>query len=94
MENGGKITITTKLVHKEGRDYVSISIKDTGSGMSESVKAKIFEPFFTTKDIGEGTGLGLSISYGIIRNHKGTIEVFSEIGKGTEFVIYLPVGIE
>ncbi len=94
MENGGRITITTKLVNKEGKEYVSISIKDTGVGMPENVKAKIFEPFFTTKDIGEGTGLGLSISYGIIRNHKGTIEVFSEVGKGTEFVIYLPVSIE
>jgi len=94
MENGGRITITTKLVNKEGKEYVSISIKDTGVGMPENVKAKIFEPFFTTKDIGEGTGLGLSISYGIIRNHKGIIEVFSEVGKGTEFVIYLPVSIE
>jgi signal transduction histidine kinase/Flp pilus assembly protein TadD len=91
MPNGGKLTIMTKMVHQEGVNLVSISIKDSGTGMPEQVKAKIFEPFFTTKDVGEGTGLGLSISYGIIRNHRGSIEVHSEIGKGTEFIITLPI---
>jgi len=94
MGSGGRLTILTKTVILDGRNYVSISIKDTGTGMSAQVKAKVFEPFFTTKDIGEGTGLGLSISYGIIKNHQGNIEVFSEIGKGTEFVINLPVQLE
>jgi two-component system, NtrC family, sensor kinase len=93
MEYGGKLTILTKTVLINGKNHVSISIKDTGTGMPKQVKDKIFEPFFTTKDIGEGTGLGLSISYGIIQKHRGNIEVFTEVGKGTEFVITLPVEI-
>jgi len=72
---------------------VYISIKDSGTGMSEEVKHRIFEPFFTTKDIGEGTGLGLSIVFSIIDKHKGNIEVVSELGKGTEFIINLHVNI-
>lgn len=91
MEYGGKLTILTKTILVNGKNHVSISIKDTGVGMSQQVKDKIFEPFFTTKDIGEGTGLGLSISYGIIQKHQGNIEVFTEAGKGTEFVITLPI---
>ncbi|RZJ49212.1 MAG: GHKL domain-containing protein, partial [Flavobacterium sp.] len=70
---------------------VKISIKDTGTGMSEETKHRIFEPFFTTKDIGEGTGLGLSIVFSIIEKHKGHIEVNSKIGDGTEFIITLNV---
>lgn len=72
-------------------ENVIISIKDTGSGMSEEVKHKIFEPFFTTKEVGEGTGLGLSIVFSIIEKHKGHIEVLSELNQGTEFIITLPV---
>jgi signal transduction histidine kinase len=72
---------------------VFVSIKDSGTGMSEEVKHRIFEPFFTTKDIGEGTGLGLSIVFSIIEKHKGHIEVVSEVGKGTEFIITLHVNI-
>ena len=72
---------------------VYISIKDSGTGMSDEVKHRIFEPFFTTKDIGEGTGLGLSIVFSIIEKHKGHIEVISEVGKGTEFIITLQVNI-
>jgi signal transduction histidine kinase len=59
--------------------------------MSQEVKKKIFDPFFTTKEVGEGTGLGLSISFGIIEQHKGHIDVISEPGKGTEFIISLPL---
>ncbi len=70
---------------------VKISIKDSGTGMTEEVKHRIFEPFFTTKDIGEGTGLGLSIVFSIIEKHKGNIEVNSAPGEGTEFVLTLPV---
>ena len=75
----------------EENNTVKISIRDTGSGMSDETKKKIFDPFFTTKDVGKGTGLGLSISYGIIEKHKGKIEVNSTIGKGTEFLISLPI---
>ncbi len=72
---------------------VFISIKDSGMGMTEEVKHRIFEPFFTTKEIGEGTGLGLSIVFSIIEKHKGHVEVISELGKGTEFIITLQVNI-
>ena len=68
-----------------------IAITDNGPGMTEEVRSKIFEPFFTTKAVGKGTGLGLSISYGIIEKHKGTIEVKSETGIGTEFIITIPI---
>lgn len=70
---------------------VKIIIRDTGVGMTAEVKKHIFEPFFTTKEVGSGTGLGLSISYGIIEQHKGNIDVISEPGKGTEFIISLPI---
>jgi len=69
---------------------VKIIIKDNGRGMTAEVKRHIFESFFTTKDVGKGTGLGLSISFGIIEQHKGNIDVISEPGKGTEFIISLP----
>jgi len=83
----GKIFISTSSENHS----VKVSIRDTGGGMSDEVKQKIFDPFFTTKEIGKGTGLGLSISYGIIEKHKGKIEVKSEIGEGTEFIITLPI---
>ncbi|MDR6782965.1 two-component system NtrC family sensor kinase [Pedobacter africanus] len=72
-------------------NIVKISIKDTGTGMTDEVKHKIFEPFFTTKEVGEGTGLGLSIVFSIIEKHKGHIDVLSEVDQGTEFIITLPV---
>ncbi len=93
----GKIYLTTSYPSKhangkyQGKDAVEISIKDTGVGIPDEIKDKIFEPFFTTKDVGVGTGLGLSVSFGIIEKHKGEIKVFSELGKGSEFVIILPV---
>ncbi len=83
----GLIKITTKKMGAQ----VQISIKDNGSGMNKETQKRLFEPFYTTKDVGEGTGLGLSISYGIIEQHKGKIDVFSSLGEGTEFLIYLPV---
>ncbi len=72
-------------------DKVRVSIRDTGEGMSDETREHIFEPFFTTRAVGQGTGLGLSISYSIIEEHHGTIEVDSAPGKGTEFVITLPI---
>jgi len=83
----GKIFISTRVTG----DMVKISIKDTGGGMSEEVRKKIYDPFFTTKEVGKGTGLGLYISYGIIEKHNGKIEVFSNVGEGTEFVISIPI---
>ncbi len=70
---------------------VEISIRDTGHGIDRDTLERIFDPFFTTKAVGEGTGLGLSISYGIVKKHGGEIRVSSEVGKGTEFTIVLPV---
>jgi signal transduction histidine kinase len=83
----GVINISTRLAG----DRCIISVKDNGMGMSQDVMSKIFDPFFTTKEVGQGTGLGLSISYGIIEEHNGTIEVISEVGKGTEFIINIPI---
>ncbi len=83
------ITISTQKVNT---DFVQISFKDNGHGISESIKEKIFNPFFTTKPVGEGTGLGLSISYQIIVDkHGGKIQCLSEEGKGTEFLIEIPL---
>ena len=87
IENKGEIKISTK----QSNQYIHIIIKDTGQGISPEVKAKIFDPFFTTKKIGKGQGLGLSITYGIIKEHKGIIDFKSEIGKGTEFIIQIPI---
>ena len=89
IEGSGEITISTT----SRKDMVDISIRDTGRGMPEEVVSKIFDPFFTTKSLGKGTGLGMSITYGIIETHQGKISVQSEVGKGTEFTISLPVSI-
>lgn len=87
-DNMGQLTITTSCDH----DFVRISLKDNGTGMSDATRRKLFEPFFTTKPVGEGTGLGLSIVYNTINKHNGSIEVNTEVGIGTEFIIHLPLG--
>ncbi len=85
----GRGTLTIETSHSKG--VVWIKIGDTGCGISKENLSRIFEPFFTTKEVGKGTGLGLSTSYGIIKNHGGEIGVESEVGKGTTFIIRLPV---
>jgi len=82
----GTIKVSTKFDGKE----VIVRVKDNGKGMEEKTISQIFDPFFTTKRHQGGTGLGLSIAYGIIKEHKGRIEVVSEVGVGTTFCIYLP----
>ncbi len=86
-----QITIATSLIDT---DWVGISIKDTGRGISEEVQAKLFDPFFTTKPVGKGTGLGLFISYQIVQKHGGQLTCHSQPGQGTEFMIKLPVRID
>ena len=71
-------------------DHVIVQVIDTGIGMTEEIKNKIFEPFYTTKKVGKGTGLGVSISYGIVKDYNGSIEIESEVGKGTTFTIKFP----
>ena len=101
MKGSGKLVVETKReflsaedclkrVGAKPGDYVILSVKDSGQGMSEETMQHIFEPFFTTKKAGKGTGLGLAVVYGIVKQHHGWIEVYSGIGKGTEFRIYLP----
>ncbi|MEM6451412.1 MAG: ATP-binding protein [Cyanobacteria bacterium P01_D01_bin.105] len=86
-----QLEITTRTVSP---DHVQVCIQDSGPGMPPEVKSKIFDPFFTTKPVGKGTGLGLGICFKIIQQHQGTIEVHSEPGKGTEFVITLPMFLD
>ena len=100
MPAGGEIYIETDAVYLEDDydkpyeiapgPYVRISVTDTGVGMDDDIQQKIFEPFFTTKAVGRGTGMGLASAYGIIKNHNGIINVYSEKGHGTTFKIYLP----
>ena len=96
MPRGGRVSITTAntQLHRDeaaqGTPCVTISVKDTGSGMDAATQARVFEPFFTTKQGFSGTGLGLSTAFGIIEQSEGHITVESQPGQGSEFTIYLP----
>ncbi len=101
MQTGGKLQISSENIviddayprlswNMKRGEYVRISVSDTGSGMDSEIRSRMFEPFFTTKNRGEGTGLGLNMVYGIVHNHGGFINVYSEAGRGTVFNVYLP----
>lgn len=93
-ETGGHINVTTSLSVSTGKDEfkgIEINIADTGCGIPEENLGRLFDPFFTTKEVGRGTGLGLAVSYGIIERHGGTIHVKSKLGRGTTFIIWLPL---
>jgi len=102
-QTGGKISITLKETvlgsddlpsSLEPGNYAMISVADTGCGIDPNVVGKIFEPYFTTKEQGKGTGIGLAVVYGIVKEHGGDIRVYSEIGKGTTFNVYLPLAVK
>jgi signal transduction histidine kinase len=90
MPNGGELTISTKSTARGGRDWIKVSVQDTGIGIPKLDQARIFEPFYTTKGQEGGTGLGLSVTYGIITDHGGQIDVESQPGAGSKFSVWLP----
>jgi CheY-like chemotaxis protein len=102
MPDGGRLSISTERILVSESDaayiagarpgsYLSLAVTDTGSGMDGQTQRRIFDPFFTTKEVGAGTGLGLAVIYGIVQQNRGWINVYSELGKGTCFKVYLPV---
>jgi len=101
MPNGGTLSLVTSITPGleliemfsgvTADSYACICVRDTGIGMTRQVKSHIFEPFFSTKERGKGTGLGLSVVYGVVNNHRGFVQVESEPGAGTSFIVYLPV---
>ncbi len=91
MNERGVITVATRKITKDNKNYVEIEFTDTGAGIKKEAMAKLFEPFFTTKPVDKGTGLGLSVSHGIVKHAGGEIKVKSAVGKGTSFFVRLPL---
>jgi PAS domain S-box-containing protein len=98
MPDGGTLTIATstvqigeELIGEKPGPYAVIAVSDTGTGISKDLQSRIFEPFFTTKEVGKGTGLGLATVYGVVKQHGGFINLYSEPGAGSTFKIYLPL---
>ena len=89
----GKIAVTCKMSTSGSatQQYIEVTIKDNGCGMSDETKNKLFEPFYTTKAVGAGTGLGLSISFGIVQKHGGALTAESELGNGSVLTLTLPL---
>jgi len=91
MPDGGEMEISTKSAARNNRDWVNVSVQDTGVGIPQHDQARIFEPFYTTKGNQGGTGLGLSVTYGIVTDHGGQIDVVSQPGAGSKFTVWLPL---
>jgi signal transduction histidine kinase len=89
MGNGGELVIRSRC---SGTGEVYVEVQDTGPGIPEAIRTRIFDPFFTTKEVGKGTGLGLSLAFEIVQQHGGTIDVESELGRGTTMRVRLPLG--
>src|SRR5438094_6534754 len=101
MPNGGTLHVEVRRARLGAADrplhawvepgsYVSVALSDTGVGMDAQTLARVFEPFFTTKPVGVGTGLGMSMAYGLVKQHRGYLHIYSEVGQGTTAKVYLP----
>ncbi|MBV6395546.1 MAG: Adaptive-response sensory-kinase SasA [Anaerolineales bacterium] len=91
MPSGGELYLQSCVERRDAREWVKVTVRDTGEGISAEHKKRLFEPFFTTKSERGGTGLGLSVSYGIVTDHGGVIDVESESGRGAAFIVWLPI---
>ncbi|HEX7972927.1 MAG TPA: ATP-binding protein, partial [Anaerolineales bacterium] len=94
MSPGGRLIVSTAHQPYESQSGVTVSVKDSGKGISFEDQQRIFDPFYTTLPVGEGTGLGLAVSYGIVKEHGGHIDVDSQVGVGSCFTVWLPLAFE